>query len=79
MAKIGRPRKVQSTNITLTQAEWFEIVDLIESTIDSRIYDAMDSDPIYAFEYSIIGERMLLHSKLNEKLKDKFPNAPRYQ
>jgi len=79
MAKVGRPKLVQSTNITLTEAEWFEIVDLIESTIDNRIWDAMETDPIYPFEYSIIGARMLLHSKLNEKLKNKFPNAPRYK
>ena len=76
---MARPKKVQTTNITLTEAEWFEIVDLIENTIDSRIFDAMDSDPIYSFEYRIIGARMLLHNKLNEKLRVKFPDAPRYK
>ena len=43
---MARPKKVQSTNITLTEAEWFELVDLIESAIDDRIWEAMDSDPI---------------------------------
>ena len=75
---MARPKKVQLTNITLTEAEWFEIVDLIETAIDNRIWEAMDSDPIYTGEYQTIGARMLLHSKLDEKLRAKFPNAPRY-
>lgn len=76
---MARPKKVQSTNITLTEAEWFELVDLIETSIDNRIWEAMDTDPIYASEYETIGARMLLHSKLDEKLRAKFPDAPRYK